>query len=126
MATRAATLVPWALALLGIEYGVALLLPHGWLESLAPLYGGGLLVVAELAYWSLAPTAGAWGERAVVVRRVGAICLLAASSSAAGAVVLAAASREVRGGVALFALGFAASAAVLVGTAILARRGPPA
>src|SRR5262249_28614081 len=46
-------LVVWALAVLAGGYVVALLLRSGTIDGEAPLYAAGLLVCAELSFWSL-------------------------------------------------------------------------
>jgi hypothetical protein len=123
--TRRPALVPWALAALGAEYGGALFIhPHGPLGAVAPLYGTALLLLAELAYWSLGPTATAPAERAMIARKLTGIAVLATAALALDGVLMAAASASIRGGLALFAVGFAASAlalAVLVGLSRRAR-----
>jgi hypothetical protein len=114
-------LVPWALAALGGEYVAWLALRGGGVDTRAPLYAGGLLLVVELAYWALERRSRARPDVELEVRR--ALRLLAGTALAmvAGAAVLAASAVSFDGGVALEALGVAAAIAVLVLVAALAR-----
>jgi hypothetical protein len=48
-----AGLVPWALALLGGSYALALVVADGDLDARAGFVAAGLLLAGELAYWSI-------------------------------------------------------------------------
>jgi hypothetical protein len=54
--------LPVGLALLGTSYVVAVLGRPAGLDPLAPAFGAGLLLVAELAYWSLDLRAPGWRD----------------------------------------------------------------
>jgi hypothetical protein len=110
LAGRWQELLPWAIALLGAQYAVALLLRDGGIDAFAPLYAAGLLVTAELAYWALERGAA---PRSVVLARVGALVVLAFGTAAAGAVLLAASTGSGEGGLGLDLVGLAAATAAL-------------
>ena len=87
LVTRRAAPIPFALVLLGAVYVV----PEGERAVWAPLYGCGLLLCAELAYWSLESNVTQRVHGDVVTPRLAAILLVAAASLPAGALVLLAA-----------------------------------
>jgi hypothetical protein len=80
--------IPVALVMLGAVYAI----PEGERDLWAPLYAGGLLVSAELAYWSLHLRAAHRVCGDAVTPRLAAILLVAAASVPAGGLVLLAAS----------------------------------
>jgi hypothetical protein len=112
--------LPWSLALLGVEYAVALLLRGERIDSVAPLYAAGLLVVAELAYWALETPVRL--EPALASRRTGRLTLVTLLAGGASAFVLAASELATHGGLLLEGLGVAALGAALALVAALARR----
>ncbi len=109
----------WGVALLGAEYATALLLRGGTIDPFAPVVAVGLLLVAELAYWSLEPHLA--GDRGIARRRVQRLVLLALVTGGVSAIVLAASEAAGRGGLGLEAIGVAAAAAALAIVALLAR-----
>lgn len=119
--TRWPAPVAWSLALLGGEYGAWLALRGDAVDTRAPLYAAGFVVLAELAYEGLARGV-AWVEPELVARRVLLLAGLAVGSVALGAVVLAVATIPLRGGVVLTAVGVAAATLALALIARLARR----
>jgi Pyruvate/2-oxoacid:ferredoxin oxidoreductase gamma subunit len=89
------------------------------LEPAAPLVGGGLLVVAELAYWSVELRGKEPEERLVVFRRLATLVALTAGAVVLGAGVLAAAAAlPLGGGLVWNVVGVAAAVAAL---AVIAR-----
>ena len=120
LAARLPTLVPVAVALAGAQYGVMLLVRDGATDALSPAYSAGLLLLAELAYWSLEPDVP--GERGLAARRAGLVAAATLASAGIGAVVLSVAELAAEGGVLLEAAGVAAATAVLVLVVLLARR----
>jgi hypothetical protein len=117
--------VAWALALLGAGYAVALALgpERATVDAAVPLVAAALLVVAELAYWSLELRApGSW-EGPLLTRRLAALGALALVSLALGSIVVVATAVELRGGLGLDLVGVAAAVATLAVLAGLARRG---
>lgn len=123
LAGRWTGLLPWALALGGAEYAVFLVLKRGALDAYAPFYGAGLLLCAELAYWSAERHVAA--DRPGIGRRraslVAAACL---AGGGVGALVLTASELSVSGGLGLEILGVAAAVGALALLARLARPEP--
>lgn len=109
--------LPWTYAVAGAEYAGFLFIQGNAIDGIAPLYGAGLLLSAELAYWSLEHSVPGShpGRRASLVL---AGCL--AGGGIAG-LVLTASEASVHGGLALEVLGVAAAVAVLALIARLAR-----
>ena len=112
-------LVAWAVALLGAGYSAALLLEGGTIDAGAPLYAVGLLLLAELAYWSLELHLPS--DPGITARRVGRLVLIALVAGGVSALVLAASELAAEGGLGLEALGVAAAGAALALVALLAR-----
>ena len=94
------------------------------LDAPAPLVGGALLVVAELAYWSVELRGKEPEDRAVVVRRVATLAALTAGAIGLGAAVLAATAFPLGGGLVWNVVGVAAAVAALALIAGLAGGGP--
>ena len=109
--------VPGALALLGAEYALFLVLGDE-LDAFAPVYAAALLLAAELAYWSLEGRVGA--EHAVYRSRLAALGAATLASLGACLVVLAAAQPSIGGGPMLL-VGVLAAALALAFIARLAR-----
>jgi hypothetical protein len=113
------SLLPWPLVLLAGLY--AWKLGGGSVDAWAPVYAGGLLAVAELAYWSLQLRGRAHDAERLTERRVALIASLAFAAVAAGGFVLAATSVQIGSGVALDLVGVAAAVGALAVVAALAR-----
>lgn len=113
------SLLPWPLVLLGGLY--AWKLGGGSVDAWAPVYAGGLLAVAEVAYWSVQLRGRAHDAERLTERRVALIAALAFAAVAAGGLVLAATSVQIGSGVALDLLGVAAAVGALAVVAALAR-----
>jgi hypothetical protein len=88
------------------------------LDPAAPLVGGTLLVVAELAYWSVELRGKESEGRSVLVRRLAMLAALTAGAIGLGAGVLAATALPLGGGVVWNLVGVAAAVAAL---ALIAR-----
>ena len=115
-------LIPLSLVLLGAAYATHLGLDDPSLDASAPLFGAGLLLTAELAYWSLEEldrVASAPGES---LRRFGLLVSLAFATLVAAAGLFAVADLARTGGLAIDVLGAAAAAATLVVVVLAARR----
>ena len=119
------TAIAWALALLGAAYAISRAAgdPRAAVDALAPLYAGGLLLVAELSYWSLELRAARREDPGAMLRRLVALTALAALSVAIGGFVVLVTAAPGGGGLAWDAVGIAAIAATLAIVALLARRG---
>jgi hypothetical protein len=107
-----AAVLPWAIALLGGQYAVSLLLRDGGIDALVPFYAAVLLVTAELAFWAL-EARPALGGRAVVVRRLGHLLVLASAAAVAGTGLLAVSEGGAGGGLGFQLLGLLAAVATL-------------
>ena len=121
LARRITALVPWPIALAGAGYAVMLALNADATDAAAPLYAAGLLLAAELAYWSL-EARGVPEERGLLPLRVGVIAACCLGTIVVGGALMVAAAAGGRGGVALEAVGVAAAAAAVALVTWLARR----
>ena len=116
------SLIPWPLVVVAGAY--AWTLGDGRIDQWAPLYAGGLLAVAELAYWSVEARGRALDAARLSERRVLLIAAVALLAVAASGLVLAATSFRIGSGVATDLLGVAAAVAALAVVAALARPRP--
>ena len=113
-------LLPWALLALGAEYTISWL-GRAAISARAALIGAGLLVLAELAQWSIAVRSPAW-ERWMDRQRIGDVAILGVGSTAVAALVLVLASFPIRASFWLSALGAAAASATVGLVVLLVRR----
>jgi hypothetical protein len=113
------SLLPWPLVVLAGLY--AWRLGGGSVDEWAPIYAGGLLAVAELAYWSVQVRGRAKDAERLTERRIALIATLSLAAVAAGGLVIAAASLKIGSGVALDVLGVGAAVGALAVLAALAR-----
>lgn len=109
--------IPFALLLLGAIYAI----PDGDRAIAAPIYGGGLLLTAELAYWSLDERVRRRVQAGVATPRLLAILAVAAAAIPSGALVLIAAEADVSRSPVLTATGAAAIVACIGLLTALAR-----
>ena len=119
---RAHSAVPAAIVLIGGEYALVLSVDDSSLDTRAAVVAAGLLVTAELAYWSLELRAEITDEPGSYARRlsvlaVGGLCTLTLSGLLVAVVDLAG-----RGGLAVEIAGAAAAFAAVVLLWSLARR----
>lgn len=115
-------LVPAALVLLGATYATHLAVDDAALDVRAPLFAAGLLLSAELAYWSLEERERIRAEPGEGLRRLGFVMLLGLGSIAVGGMLLAAADIARTRGLAIDLLGAAAAASALLVVVLVARR----
>jgi hypothetical protein len=108
-----APLVPVAVALAGGAYAGQLAFDDAPLDVSAPAIAVGLLLAAELAYWSLDERQRIRGEAGESLRRVVFVAVLGVGAFVTGAVVLALADTVRGGGIALDLVGAAAAIAAL-------------
>jgi hypothetical protein len=113
------SLLPWPLVALAGAY--AWTLGGGDVDQWTPVYAGGFLAVAELAYWSVELRGRAQDAERLTERRAALIATLALVAVGAGGLVLAATSLRIGSGVATDLLGVAAAVAALMLVAALAR-----
>jgi hypothetical protein len=116
------SLVPVAVALTGGAYAIELAVDDAKLDVAAPAVAVGLVLTAELAYWSLDERNRVRGDAGEGLRRAALVALggVAAIVVAGGLLVLADAVRK--RGLALDLLGALAAVAVLA--TLLVSRGP--
>ena len=101
--------VPFAVLVLGVVYAA----PAGGRTIPVPLYGAALLLVAELAAWSIDERVAEHAEAGLAARRLAAVLGVALLAAIAGTAVLAAARAGVERDAALTAAGAAALVAIL-------------
>jgi hypothetical protein len=118
-------LVPLAAGLVGATYAVHLAADDPSLDARAALLGGGLLLTAELAYWSLEERERVGTEPGEFFRRLGLLLGLAMGALGAGIALLIVADLIRTGGLAIDLLGAAAAGAALLVVVLFARRGTP-
>lgn len=109
-----------AIGLFGLEY--AFWFRSGTAMALVPLVAIGLLLVAELAFWSLDLRVRSTDERQVLLRRAGRLALAAAGGGLLSSLIILSAQAPVAGSSALTAGGAAAAVALLAILALLGWR----
>jgi len=114
--------IAWAIAFLGVAYACAVVSSGATVDSWCVAVAGALIVLAELAYWSIEKAGTARDEPGAVPRRLAALAALLAGSALAGLVVVTLGALVLRGGLVILALGVAAAAALVGLLAALARR----
>lgn len=107
--------------LLGAQQALRLALGSDELDAWAPAAAGVLLLVAELAWWSIEPRVPAWAETALAPLRVLRVLAVCAAGAVLAAVVLVVASSNLSGGVGLELVGMLAAIAALAVVAWVAR-----
>jgi hypothetical protein len=117
-------LVPASITLVGGAYAAELAIDDASLDLAAPLVAVGLVLAAELAYWSLDERPGTTGDPGEGLRRAALVALGAAVTLVLGAGLLALVD-EIRGrGLALDLIGVLAAVAVVVTVVVAARDQP--
>jgi hypothetical protein len=120
---RSAALLPWSVGLLGSCAAIAMLAGGQPAERVAPLYGSGLLLTAELAWWALdrvrtpAASAGLARHRALLLA-----AMVAAGAVLSLLVLLAAGLAQATTGLEIRVLGTVAAVMVAWIVAGLVRR----
>jgi len=121
LAVRWSPALALGVAILGGQQALRLALGPDELDTWAPASAGFLLLVAELAWWSIEPRVPAWSEPWLApLRLVGVLAICAAGAVLAG-FVLVAASSKVGGGVVLELAGVLAAISALAVVAWVAR-----
>jgi hypothetical protein len=112
-----------ALVLLAAQYAAALAVAaEATVDAAAPLYAAGLLLLAELSYWSLDVRGPGHEETRVVVRRLTTLAVLGVLALVLGAFVVVLTSAPLGGGVLWDSVGVAAAVGILLLVTRLARR----
>jgi hypothetical protein len=117
-----ARLVPLALGLLGGVYALYLAVDDPPLDVSVPVFAAGVLVTAELAYWSLEEREKVPVERGEALRRAAIVAVEGLVALILGGGLLALADVARTRGLAIDLFGAAAAAAALLLLARLARR----
>jgi hypothetical protein len=115
-------LVPVSLLLLGSAYSTHLAADDPALDVRAPLIAAGLLLTAELAYWSLEERDEIHAERGESLRHLGVVAALGLGGLVAGGALLAVADLARAEGLAIDLLGAVAAAGALLVVVLYARR----
>jgi hypothetical protein len=106
---------------LGAEQAVRLATGRSSVDPWTPAYAAGLLLAAELAWWSIEPRVAAWSEPGAVLRRVLTVAAACVGAGLLAALVVLAAGAPLRGGVGLELVGVLAAAAAVAVVAAVAR-----
>jgi hypothetical protein len=120
------TPIPAALVLLGGEYALVLELDDRPLDARAAVVAAGLLVTAELAYWSLELRAEITDEPGSYARRLSVLALLGLGALTLSGLLVVVVDLAGRGGLAVEIAGAAAAFAAVVLLWSLVRRPPVA
>jgi hypothetical protein len=113
LAVRWSAALVAGIAVLGAQQAVRLALGSHGLDAWTPLSAGALLLVAELAWWSIEPRVPAWAESGLAARRLARVVFTCAGASIVAALVLVVAGAPLSGGVGLELVGVLAAAAAL-------------
>jgi len=119
-----APLLPAALVVLGALYATQLRVDDTALDGSAAVFAAGLIVTAELGYWSLEERERIEADRGEPLRRLAFVALLGVGSLLVAAAGLALSAVVRACGIAVDFVGAAAAAAALVGIAVFARSKP--
>jgi hypothetical protein len=114
-------LVPASIAVVGGSYAAQLAIDDVPLDAAAPLVAAGLLLAAELAYWSLDERNRATGDAGQGLRRTALVALGAAGTLILGSALLVLVDGIRARGLALDVLGVLAATAALVTVVATAR-----
>jgi hypothetical protein len=114
-------LVPVSIVVVGGVYAAQLAIDEAGLDSAAPAFAAGLLVTAELAYWSLEESAGVRGEAGAGLRHAALVAGLGVATLLVASVLLALIDAVRTTGLAIDLLGAAAAAAALFAIVVVAR-----
>ncbi|HEY4412337.1 MAG TPA: hypothetical protein VGN06_05010 [Gaiellaceae bacterium] len=115
-------MIPWAVGLLAVGYGIALVVRGRHLDEAAPLVAVGLFLSAELGSWSIDERFAIPAERAVVAARAGALGALAIASLAVAALAIGLSAAPAGSGLTWTVLGAASAVGVIGAAVVLARR----
>jgi hypothetical protein len=121
LATRWSAALAAGIVFLGAEQAVRLATGPDSVDPWTPAYAAGLLLVAELAWWSIEPRVPAWSDYGLTLRRLAAIVGACAAGALIAAVVVLAAGAPLTGGVGLELTGVLAAVAAVAVVATLAR-----
>jgi len=115
------SLIPVAIVLVAGDYAAQLAIDDAGLDSATPAFAGGLLVTAELAYWSLEERGDVRGEAGAGLRRAAFVAGLGVATIVVASVLLALVDAVRTRGLAVDLLGAVAAAAALFAIVVAAR-----
>ena len=121
LALRWSAALALGIAILGAQQAVRLALGPDSLDSWTPLIAGGLLLTAELSWWSIEPRVPAWSQPWQGTLRLGTVLLACAGASVVSAIVVVSAGVPLSGGFGLELAGVVAATAALAVVAYVAR-----
>jgi hypothetical protein len=120
---RSAGGIGFSLTALGGSYAVLFAAEGSHLDRVTPVYAAGLILVAELAFWSIDARVAAWSDPELIVWRLARLALACAGAATLASIVVAdAAAATGGGGVLLEALGVAAAVGAVALVTALVRR----
>ena len=122
LAARWSAALAVGITFLGAEQAVRLATGPSSVDPWTPVYAAGLLLTAELAWWSIEDRVPAWSQPFIVLRRLLVIVGLCAAGAALAAMIVVAAGAPLEGGVGLELVGVVAAVAAVAVVAVLARR----
>jgi hypothetical protein len=125
LAARWGAALAAGIAFLGAEQALGLATGPSSVDPWTPAYAAGLLLAAELAWWSIEPRVPAWSDPVVALRRLGLIVLMCVIGAVLAAMVVVAAGAPLEGGVSLELVGVLAAVGAVVVVAVLAHRHAP-
>jgi hypothetical protein len=117
-------LLPASLVLLGGLYGAQLHIDNAALDGSASVFAAGLLVTAELGYWSLEEREHLQTEPGEALRHIAVVTALGIASLLVAEALLVLADAARASGLAFDLVGAAAAAAALFAIVVLARERP--
>jgi hypothetical protein len=117
-------LIPLAVAAVGGSYAVQLAIDDARLDTAAPVVAVGLLLAAELAYWSLDERTRTSGDPGQGFRRLAFVALVGAAALVVASALLAVVDEVRASGLGLDLVGAIAAVAVVV-TVLATARGQP-
>jgi hypothetical protein len=121
LAVRWSAALALGVAILGGQQALRLALGSDELDTWAPASAGFLLLVAELAWWSIEPRVPAWSEPWLAPLRLLSVLAVCSAGAVLAGLVLVAASSKVGGGVVLELAGVLAAISALALVAWVAR-----
>ena len=113
LALRWSAALALGVGVLGTQQAVRLSLGADALDAWTPATAGALLLVGELAWWSIEQRVGSWAQPGLAARRLVIVALACVGGSVVSGLVVVAAGAPLEGGLALELLGVAAAAAAL-------------
>lgn len=116
------SLIPVSLVLVGAAYATHLSVDDAALDAKAPFFAAGLLLAAELGYWSLEERERVRSDPSDALRRLALLVVLALGALLVSGTLLALVDAVRAGGLAVDLLSAAAAAAVLLVIVLGARR----